>query len=116
MALGLVSTRTFLRHTTFIGLSGAGMLGRTGRCKPGSQRVGAEPRGSASLPLSPSLLRSFDNSANGYARGEAITSMVWKAGGPHKGDGHGVGQRALQVPDEAKDVEERLGLFVTGPA
>ena len=22
----------------------------------------------------------------------------------------------MQVPDEAKDVEERLGLFVTGPA
>lgn len=66
------SLMTCLAHTTFIGLSGAGMLGRTGRCK------------------------SFDNSANGYARGEAITSMVWK------------------VPDEAKDVEERLGLFVTG--
>eukprot|EP00439_Symbiodinium_sp_Y106_P085191 s2025_g27.t2 len=66
------SHMTCLAHTTFIGLSGAGMLGRTGRCK------------------------SFDNSANGYARGEAITSMVWK------------------VPDEAKDVEERLGLFVTG--
>ena len=30
------------RHTTFIGLSGAGMLGRTGRCKPGSRLLSAE--------------------------------------------------------------------------
>lgn len=39
-----------------VGLSQAGMLGRTGRCK------------------------SFDNSANGYARGEAVIGSVWKVG------------------------------------
>ncbi|CAE7219750.1 ppsD [Symbiodinium pilosum] len=66
------SMMTCLAALTFVGLSGAGMLGRTGRCK------------------------SFDNSANGYARGEGIVSQVWK------------------VAEDAKDVEDRLGVFVTG--
>ena len=48
------------------------MLGRTGRCK------------------------SFDNSANGYARGEAVIACVFK-----KGQG-------------AEDVENRVGSFVSG--
>ena len=89
------------------------MLGRTGRCKPGA----LSPESGRGLADSrPSLLRSFDNSANGYARGEAITSMVWKARTESTPGRRQRGQPALQVPDEAKDVEERLGLFVTGPA
>ena len=48
------------------------MLGRTGRCK------------------------SFDNSANGYARGEAVVACVFK-----KGQG-------------AEDVENRQASFVSG--
>lgn len=61
-----------LNPGTFVGLSGAGMLGRTGRCK------------------------SFDNSANGYARGEAVVACVFK-----KGQG-------------AEDVENRQASFVSG--
>ncbi|CAK9091657.1 unnamed protein product [Durusdinium trenchii] len=57
---------------SFVGLSQAGMLGRTGRCK------------------------SFDNSANGYARGEAVIGSVWKVG------------------EEAQDVENRQANFVSG--
>jgi len=57
---------------SFVGLSGAGMLGRTGRCK------------------------SFDNSANGYARGEAVIAAVFK------------------TAEGAEDVENRLANFVSG--
>ncbi|CAJ1339242.1 unnamed protein product [Effrenium voratum] len=57
---------------SFVGLSAAGMLGRMGRSM------------------------SFDNSANGYARGEAVCAAVFKsAEGP-------------------ADAEDRLASFVTG--
>ena len=67
-----LSSRANEVDATEVGLSGAGMLGRTGRCK------------------------SFDNSANGYARGEAVIACVFK-----KGQG-------------AEDVENRVGSFVSG--
>ena len=70
--VSFVSTRATEVETTEVGLSGAGMLGRTGRCK------------------------SFDNSANGYARGEAVVACVFK-----KGQG-------------AEDVENRVASFVSG--
>eukprot|EP00930_Biecheleria_cincta_P000603 TRINITY_DN10135_c0_g1_i1.p1 TRINITY_DN10135_c0_g1~~TRINITY_DN10135_c0_g1_i1.p1 ORF type:complete len:366 (-),score=39.21 TRINITY_DN10135_c0_g1_i1:103-1098(-) len=56
----------------FIGLAGAGMLGRSGRC------------------------RTFDMSANGYARGEAVHAATIKAGG------------------RGQDVKNRFACFVTG--
>eukprot|EP00931_Biecheleriopsis_adriatica_P085828 TRINITY_DN60616_c0_g1_i1.p1 TRINITY_DN60616_c0_g1~~TRINITY_DN60616_c0_g1_i1.p1 ORF type:complete len:808 (+),score=161.56 TRINITY_DN60616_c0_g1_i1:20-2443(+) len=63
-----------LNPLVYVGLSGAGMLGRTGRSM------------------------SFDNSANGYARGEAVAATVWKIAGS----------------SDAHDVQERLGCYVSG--
>ena len=70
--VGFVKGNPTSQPSTEVGLSGAGMLGRTGRCK------------------------SFDNSANGYARGEAVVACVFK-----KGQG-------------AEDVENRQASFVSG--
>ncbi|CAE8634931.1 unnamed protein product, partial [Polarella glacialis] len=66
------SMMNLLNPFPYIGLSGAGMLSRSGRCL------------------------SFDQAANGYARGEGIAGIV------------------LRVAGRSEDVQDRLGAYLCG--